>query len=116
MTTYCRNIKTLFRIVQPFSKNALTSKILTNRQFKENWLSFKIIIWDHCTFFIIIIREYKMLKICKALSTIQKANSTVKPKKSFSKYKYGEMVIEWKRDKDAMGNIFGAGHKQVYVV
>lgn len=53
-----------------------------------------------------------------ALSTIQKANSTVKPKKSFSKYKYGEMVIEWKRkrDKDAMGNIFGVGHKQVYVV
>ncbi|GET62744.1 hypothetical protein GLOIN_2v1874593 [Rhizophagus irregularis DAOM 181602=DAOM 197198] len=53
-----------------------------------------------------------------ALSTIQKANSTVKPKKSFSKYKYGEMVIECKhkRDKDAMGNIFGAGHKQVYVV
>jgi hypothetical protein len=48
-----------------------------------------------------------------ALSTIQKANSTVKPKKSFSKYKYGE---KWKRDKDAMGNIFGAGHKQVYVV
>ncbi|GES74328.1 hypothetical protein GLOIN_2v1874593 [Rhizophagus clarus] len=59
-----------------------------------------------------------------ALATIQKANSTLKPKKSFSKYKHEEVVIEWKRkrDKDAMGNIFSAGFiyfhfftKQVYI-
>ncbi len=56
-----------------------------------------------------------------ALATI----NTVKPKKSFSKYKYGEMVIEWKRkcDKDVMGNICSAGFiyfhfftKQAYIV
>ena len=49
-----------------------------------------------------------------ALATIKK-----------SKYKYGEMVVEWKRrcDKDAMGNIYSAGFiyfhfytKQVYTI
>ncbi|GET55062.1 hypothetical protein GLOIN_2v1799445 [Rhizophagus irregularis DAOM 181602=DAOM 197198] len=60
-----------------------------------------------------------------ALATIKKASSAVKPKKSFSKYKYGEIVIEWKRkrDKDAMGNICSAGFiyfhfftKQAYII
>ena len=56
-----------------------------------------------------------------ALATIKKAN----PKKSPSKYKCGEMVVEWKRrrDKDAMGNICSAGFiyfhfytRQAYIV
>ncbi|PKK68500.1 hypothetical protein RhiirC2_833682 [Rhizophagus irregularis] len=60
-----------------------------------------------------------------ALATIKKASSAVKPKKSFSKYKYGEIVIEWKRkrDKDAIGNICSAGFiyfhfftKQAYII
>ncbi|POG73190.1 hypothetical protein GLOIN_2v1874593 [Rhizophagus irregularis DAOM 181602=DAOM 197198] len=39
-----------------------------------------------------------------ALATAKKANSIIKPKKSLNKYKYGEMLVEWKcrHDKDAM--------------
>ncbi|EXX77148.1 hypothetical protein GLOIN_2v1874593 [Rhizophagus irregularis DAOM 181602=DAOM 197198] len=60
-----------------------------------------------------------------ALATAKKANSIIKPKKSLNKYKYGEMLVEWKcrHDKDAMGNICSAGFiyihfytKQVYIV
>ncbi|CAB4437849.1 unnamed protein product [Rhizophagus irregularis] len=60
-----------------------------------------------------------------ALATAKKANSIIKPKKSLNKYKYGEMLVEWKcrRDKDAMGNICSAGFiyihfytKQAYIV
>jgi hypothetical protein len=60
-----------------------------------------------------------------ALATIKRVNSTVKSKKSFSKYKYGEMVVEWKCrcDKDMMGNICSAGFiyfhfytKQAYII
>lgn len=56
-----------------------------------------------------------------ALATIKKAN----PKKSLSKYKHGEMVVEWKcrYDKDAIGNICSAGFiyfhfytRQAYIV
>ncbi|CAG8710978.1 22021_t:CDS:2 [Rhizophagus irregularis] len=41
-----------------------------------------------------------------ALATAKKANSIIKPKKSLNKYKYGEMLVEWKcrHDKDAMVN------------
>ncbi|CAB5158078.1 hypothetical protein RhiirA5_383572 [Rhizophagus irregularis] len=60
-----------------------------------------------------------------ALATAKKANSIIKPKKSFNKYKYGEMLVEWKcrHDKDAMGNICSAKFiyihfytKQAYIV
>ena len=53
-------------------------------------------------------------------ATIKKTNF-----KKSSKYKHGEMMVEWKRrcDKDAMGNICSAGFiyfhfytKQVYTV
>ena len=45
------------------------------------------------------------------LALIKRTNPITKSKKLGSKYKYGEMIVEWKRrcDKDAMGNICSAG-------